>query len=101
MKIKLKDLEANPFRNISEYPINKEKINSLVKSIKQTSFWDNILARPSPANPKRYEIAYGHHRLMALHKVYGKESKHEIDIPIRNLDDATMLKIMANENASA
>jgi len=101
MKIKIRQLDWNPFRNIKEYPINKEKVNGLVKSIKQTSFWDNILARESPINPKHYEIAYGHHRLVALHKVYGKDSRHEVDIPVRDLDDATMLKIMANENAAA
>lgn len=101
MKIEIRQLDWNPFRNIKEYPINKDKVSGLVKSIKQTSFWDNVLARPSPTETKRFEIAYGHHRLMALHKIYKPDSKHKIDIPVRELDDATMLKIMANENASA
>ena len=40
------------------------------------------------------EIAYGHHRLTALREL-GIE---EVDIPIKDLDDRTMIKIMANEN---
>jgi len=39
-------------------------------------------------------MAYGHHRHIAL-----KELKiEEIDVPVRNIEDAMMLKIMANEN---
>ena len=41
-----------------------------------------------------FEIAYGHHRMIAL-KELGIE---EVDIPIRDLDDGQMIRIMANEN---
>src|SRR5262245_56106950 len=100
MKIKLKDLEPNPFRNIKEYPIKKDKVKSLVKSINDTTFWDNIVVRESPTKKGKYEVAYGHHRLMALQHIYGKNSRHEVDIPKRDLSDEMMLKIMANENAA-
>jgi len=40
------------------------------------------------------EIAYGHHRLVALNEL----KIEEIDIPIRPLTDAQMIQIMANEN---
>ena len=43
---------------ISYLPI--EKIESLAKSINQTGFWDNILARKKNG---KIQIAYGHHRL--------------------------------------
>lgn len=95
MKVKVKNLEPNPFRKIEKYPINREKINALKISIRETTFWDNILARPS-GNSKR-QIAYGHHRWIALRELGVKE----VDIPIRKLDDATMLRIMANENMDA
>lgn len=91
MKIKVKDLEANPFRKIKSYPINRTRLNALKISIKETTFWDNVLARKKNG---KYQIAYGHHRLLALRELGIKE----IDIPIRPLDDATMIKIMANEN---
>jgi len=92
MKIAVKDLRPNPFRRIDKYPINRTKIESLVASINQTGFWDNVLARASEEG--KYEIAYGHHRLHAIKEVGIKE----VDIPVRVLSDETMIKIMANEN---
>jgi len=93
MKVKIKDLEPNPFRDMKNYPINEEKVQSLTNSIEQTGFWDNILARK---NNGKIEIAYGHHRLIALQRKCKPD--HFVDIPVKALDDATMIKIMANEN---
>jgi len=91
MKIKVKDLKPNPFRNMEKYPIDPIKVRALINSIKETEFWDNLLAREIDGE---IQIAYGHHRLIAL-----KELKiEEIDIPVKALDDSTMLRIMANEN---
>jgi hypothetical protein len=93
MKIAVKDLRANPFRHLERYPINREKVDALKKSIKDTEFWDNLLVRKSP-DGNGYEMAYGHHRLVAL-----KEMRvQEIDAPVRKLDDTQMAKIMAHEN---
>lgn len=91
MNIQVNQLRPNPFRRIDAYPIDREKVESLKTSIEETSFWDNILARPAKDG---YEIAYGHHRLVALKEVGIKE----VDIPIRDIDDGMMIKIMANEN---
>ncbi len=94
MKIKVSDLEANPYRNIAKYPIDRSKVDALKTSIKETTFWDNILVRAHPTKKGKYQIAYGHHRHIAL-----KELKlQEVDIPCRTLTDAQMLKIMAEEN---
>ena len=94
MKIKVKDLEANPYRNIAKYPIDRAKVDALKTSIKETTFWDNILVRPHPKDKDKYQIAYGHHRHIALKELELKE----VDIPVRKLTDAQMLKIMAEEN---
>jgi ParB-like chromosome segregation protein Spo0J len=94
MKIKVNQLCFNPYRNVDKYPVNKQKVEELKVSMKETTFWDNILARPKPGAESKYEIAYGHHRLIAIRELEIKE----VDIPIRDLDDATMLRIMANEN---
>ncbi len=94
MKIKVKDLEANPYRNIAKYPIDRAKVDALKISIKETSFWDNILVRPHPTKKGKYQISYGHHRHIAIIEVGLKE----IDVPCRNLTDAQMVKIMAEEN---
>jgi len=93
MKVQIKHLEPNPYRNMEHYPISEEKVQRLADSINQTGFWDNILARKQNG---KIQIAYGHHRLMALRKVM--KPTDEVDIPVKPLDDATMLKVMANEN---
>jgi len=94
MKILVKNIEANPHRAIGKYPIDKAKVEALKTSIKNTSFWDNILVRQHPVKNGKYQLAYGHHRLVAI-KALGIK---EIDIPVRELDDAMMIKIMAEEN---
>jgi len=95
MKIKVKNLVANPYRNIEAYPIDRAKVEQLRNSIRETTFWDNILARPAPGNGQ-YQIAYGHHRLIAIKEELGKDTI--VDIPVRDLSDEDMLRIMANEN---
>lgn len=95
MKIALKHVKPNPFRNIDRYPINREKVEALKDSISSTTFWDNIVGRRCPDNT--VEIAYGHHRITALRELYDED--HEIDIIVRELDDEAMLKIMVKENA--
>jgi hypothetical protein len=100
MKIGLRDLDPNPFRENEDYPVIEEKVQGLMQSIKSTGFWDNLLARASPTREGRYQLAYGHHRKLALDRLHGKDSTYKIDIPVRPLDDRTMLRIMANENAN-
>jgi hypothetical protein len=140
MKIKVKDIEANPFRDLVRNPVKRDKIESLKSSIADTGFWDNVVVRPAPGviehyyawdsparndlwgswyegeepplltdeahieveyvdnddNPGKFQLAYGHHRWVAVDEL-GIEY---VDIPVRDLDDATMLKMMAAENMS-
>ena len=91
MKILVKDLQPNPFRHMTRYPVDRAKVEALKISINETGFWDNILVR---SRGTAYELAYGHHRYFALKEL----GVVEIDVPVRDLDDATMLRIMANEN---
>jgi len=91
MKVSVRDLRPNPFREIGKYPIDKAKVESLKLSIKETSFWDNVLCRRKGGV---FEIAYGHHRLQALKELKIKQ----VDIPCRKLTDAQMVRIMAEEN---
>jgi hypothetical protein len=94
-KVRLVDLKPNPYRDIGVYPFKREKIDVLKLSIDDTGFWDNILARDHNG---QIQIAYGHHRLKALQELYGEDSDFEVDIPVKDLSDAMMIKIMANEN---
>jgi hypothetical protein len=91
MKVKVSQLRPNPFREIGEYPIDRAKVESLKLSIKETSFWENVLCR---RNGDGFEIAYGHHRLQALRELGIKE----VNLPVKKLSDAEMIRIMAAEN---
>lgn len=95
MKIQVKDIQPNPFRNMAKYPVNQAKVDKLKNSINQTGFWDNIFVRPLP-DTDQYQLAYGHHRLAALKEIGIKE----IDIPVKEVDDAVMIQMMINENMS-
>ena len=86
-----KDLEPNPFRDIKNYPIEEDRIQGLMNSIKETGFWDNI---PVRKDGQKFQIAYGHHRLEALKRL-GIE---EIEAPVKEIRDEDMIRIMANEN---
>ena len=93
MNVRLKDLEANPFRKIKRYPIRRDKVDALKQSFERTGFWDNIVGR---SNNGHFEIAYGHHRLIALKEHYG--NNHQVGVIVRDLSDSDMLQIMAAEN---
>lgn len=89
----VKDIKPNPFRHIDRYPIRREKVAVLRESLRATGFWGNVVARLDNGKP---EIAYGHHRLVALKEEFGPS--HKVDLVIRQLPDETMLQIMAREN---
>ena len=96
MKVMIKDLKPNPFRDMDNYPIDQKKIDSLTESISQTGFWDNILVRKQNGD---MQIAYGHHRLIVLRKLF--KPTDFVDIPVKEVTDSDMLRIMANENYDA
>lgn len=89
----VKDIKPNPFRHIDRYPIRREKVDVLRESLRATGFWGNVVARVTNGKP---EIAYGHHRLVALREEFGPN--HKVDLVVRDLPDETMLQIMAREN---
>jgi|GEM_PF-7004912 len=100
MKITLREIKPNPYRDLAHYPIHREKIESLKASIRSTGFWDNVLLRKAE-DGAHYELAYGHHRLEALRELVKEkllEEDFSFEAPVRKLDDAAMIQIMANEN---
>jgi hypothetical protein len=96
VRVKLKDIKPNPFRSFEVYPLNEDRIQRLITSIKETGFWDNIIGRKKE---NKVEIAYGHHRVEALKRIY-PETK-QIEIMVRNFSDEEMLRIMGGENDEA
>jgi hypothetical protein len=89
----IKDIKPNPFRHMDRYPIRREKVAALRESLKTTGFWDNVVAR---SNSGKAEIAYGHHRLVALKEEYGPS--HKVNLILRPLSDDVMIQMMAREN---
>jgi ParB-like chromosome segregation protein Spo0J len=95
MKVKVKDLEANPYRNLKKYPLDSKKINDLIISIKRNDFWGGLLVREHPTKPGKYQLAFGHHRWAALKKL-GYEWAD--DTIVRKLSDDDMHHRMFAEN---
>jgi hypothetical protein len=96
MKIKVKDLEFNPFRNVNLIPIDKETVDKLKGFIKDQGLRSGLEARPKNNDWKsgKYEIPYGHHRLIAIQEMGIKE----IDIPVMEISDFNMVLRMVQEN---
>ena len=94
MKVKLSKIVPNPYRDAEKYPVDRDRVLRHKKRIEETGFWDNIVGRVKPGTEDVYELAYGLHRLEALHEL-GYE---EIDLIIKDFDDITMLKVMVREN---
>lgn len=99
--VKLNEIKSNPFRDPKAYVYDEAKINALAESIGDTSFWENLLARKTKEG--EIELAYGHHRIMALKQLVadGMVEYETIKINIRpytQLSNERMLKIFAQEN---
>jgi hypothetical protein len=92
-QFEIRNIVPNPFRHIDRYPIRKDKVIALRESIRKTDFWENIVAREKDG---KAEIAYGHHRLVALREEYGPN--HKVSLIIKDLSDEKMLQVMAREN---
>lgn len=92
--VKIGDILNNPFRDFDIYPLSKEKIESLEKSFSESGDWAILSGRETTGG--KIEIAFGHHRLEAMKRIYGPD--YEIDIKIEELTDDEMIKRMSFEN---
>lgn len=90
----LGDIHPNPYRHLSTYPIDREKVATLTKSIDDVGLWPSIIVRGRQGQGG-YEQAFGHHRLMAAKEA----GKTEVPVIVMDLDDEEMLKYMGRENA--
>ena len=93
-RVAIGKLRPNPFRRLDEYPIRREKVDALKKSIGTTGFWGTIVGREVEGG--FVEIAFGHHRLVAIHEALGREES--VEIIVRDLSNEDMLRMMASEN---
>jgi hypothetical protein len=96
MKFALKNVLPNPYRDLVGYRYLEYKIEKLMESIRATGYWDNdnTVGRILPDN--KLQIAYGHHRLEALLRLYPPDSEHEFIV--KDLSNDAMMQMMAREN---
>lgn len=95
-RVPIRALEPNPYRHIEKYQIVEEKIERLIASYGESGFWDgSIQARPHPTKASRFQLAFGHHRKEAAKRAGMKE----MGVVVAKRDNATMLRMMAAENA--
>lgn len=96
--VSITQLVPNPFRALDDYPIDRDKLDKLKDSIRDTGFWGTIVARK---RGNAYELAFGHHRRAALIELQegGEIKKNEkVDIIVRELTNEQMIQLMAREN---
>jgi hypothetical protein len=84
-------IEANPHRNLKTYPWIERKVEQLMHSIDGVGLWASVIGRP---HGKRYQLAFGHHRIEAAERLKLKT----IHLIIRQLSDLEMLQFMGREN---
>lgn len=94
IKVKLADIESNPYRDLKRLELNPEKVRILSESIKNTGFWENILIRRDPDKADKFQAGYGHHRIQSA-KDCGID---EAVFIVADIPDEQMVQIMANEN---
>jgi len=94
IKVRLADIRPNPFKKeIDGGAINEEQVARLVEGYKQTTFHENLLARKVGDT---YQLVYGHHRLEAAKRVYGKD--HVINLLVVDYSDEQMVIDLCREN---
>ena len=92
MKIKVKDLMPNPYRDFTRCPIDRERIIRLLTSYEDSGFWGGVAGRYRPDG--KVELNVGAHRLLALQE----SGIEEIDMPIIEFSDDDMIRDMLVEN---
>jgi ParB-like chromosome segregation protein Spo0J len=97
MRVELKSLQPNPFRNFKVDPIDPEVVKSLKDSIKDNpgGFWGGIVARKTKHNG--IQLAFGHHRVRAAIAAGIREDDIKV---VPDISDADMIRMYANENAT-
>ena len=85
-------IDANPYRDLGTYPWIERKVEQLQRSIADVGFWAGVIGRPKG---KRYQLAFGHHRLEAVRR--NKKLK-EVPLIVDALTNEQMLQFMGREN---
>jgi len=93
MKVQLRDLVDNPFRDFNVDPIDNEAVKKLETSITEDGFWGGVVCRKVG---DEIQIAAGHTRVRAAIKCGIEEADLFVS---KEIDDEGMVRIYARENA--
>ena len=96
MKLKLKELNANPFKKeINKGKLNEEQIKKIMSNMKELGLMGSL---PVFKKDNKYYLVNGHHRVEALKRTYGKN--FEVEVVVHNYDTSQTLRGMVIENLS-
>lgn len=90
-QVSVTSIDANPHRDLETYPWIESKVEALCRSIDAVGLWEGIIVRPVG---KRYQLAFGHHRLEAAKR----NGVAKVKVIVRDLSDQQMLEFMGREN---
>jgi hypothetical protein len=90
-QVSVTSIDANPHRDLDTYPWIESKVEALCRSIDAVGLWEGIIVRPAG---KRYQLAFGHHRLEAAKR----NGIAKVKVIVRDLYDQQMLEFMGREN---
>jgi len=98
IKIALKNIKPNPWKKeINGGKLDEETVEKLMEGYAQTVFHENIMCRENKKG--EYELIYGHHRLEAAKRVYGKDFEININAySLAEFDDDKMIIDLIREN---
>jgi hypothetical protein len=96
MRVELRALKPNPFRNFKVDPIDEQVVADLKDSIKDNpaGFWGGIVAR---RHNGEIQLAFGHHRVKAALAAGIREDDIKV---VSDISDSDMIRMYANENAT-
>ena len=96
VKIKIKELNPNPFKKeINKGKLNKEIIEKIKSNVKELGLMGSI---PIFKKDEKYYIIAGHHRIQALKETFG--NNYGVECTIHNYTDENILRGMVVENLS-
>jgi hypothetical protein len=96
MLVKLRELKPNPMRDFTVDPMDEDRIEKLRSSIEENGFWGGVVCRK--ADNGEIQIAAGHTRIAAA--LAAGVDKADLFVGNGDMDDATMIRIYARENAT-
>jgi len=94
MKLKIKDINPNPFKKqINNGKLSEESITKIKSNMKELGLMGSL---PVYKEKNRYFLIAGHHRLEALKRTFGKD--FEVEITLHDYSKDNVLRGMVIEN---